>query len=321
MKIAVVGARSLIGHSFLGIISQRWNDAEVEVFNQNGGVEVSCGERVLVTKKLSDLNANDYDFIFSATDDEQTRELHAKVEKSRAVWIDKSSVMRMDENIPLIIPEVNGNEIGDNKIIASPNCIVIPVAMFLNTIAKFEIEYINLSTYQAISGAGKKAMEAFFKEIKMSYMKTLQHGLLYEDPMAFNIIPQIGELDENGIADEEKKIVQELHKILKTEYLITATCMRVPVSIGHTISLNFKLSRDVDIKKMIKNIEKNNIIYSNKSVTPIMAAREDAVYAHRLRKHANNVWSVIIVCDNLRKGGALNAVEIADRMKADRMEK
>jgi aspartate-semialdehyde dehydrogenase len=227
----------------------------------------------------------------------------------------------MDEDVPLVVPEVNKEIIKNFKTIASPNCVVIPVAIFLHAVGVEDIEFVNITTYQSVSGAGKQAMAAFFKEIKSSYMKPVQNGMFYDEPMAFNIIPAIGKLDEDGNCDEEIKINQELHKIFKQNKTmqIIATTMRVPVTIGHLISLTFKTTKQLTHQEILKKMNAIGINYNEKICTPLMAAKENTVFACRLRNHLHNqeasyFWSVVLICDNLRKGGALNAWQIAKEM-------
>lgn len=318
MKIAILGARGLIGKTFIRLLEEnnlKNNEQnEIECFGSINS-QISFNGKTLLVKELNTFNPLNYDFIFSALDDETTKQLYPIIEKSGKLWIDKSSAMRMDANIPLIVPEVNIEQCKDKKIISSPNCVAIPTAVFLKSIEKFEPEFVNITTYQSVSGAGYKALDAFFKEVKSFDINPLKKGLIQEHPMAFNVIPSIGEINEEGNCDEEIKITQELKKILNNQELcITATCMRVSTTISHLISLNFKLKQEAKTEQIINKMKKFNIIYSENLITPIMAAHENTVFACRLRYHGLKTWSVILICDNLRKGGALNALEIAQHI-------
>lgn len=322
LKIAVIGARGLIGMNFLHILEQyeiekSYNNFQLDCFGASDGNQISFGQKRLPIYKLEDFVPEKYDIIFSAVDANLILPFKERIKQSNAIWVDKSWAMRMDEDVPLVVPEINMQELLNKKIVASPNCVTIPVAIFMHALRGFDFEHINITTYQSVSGAGRKAMDAFFREMKASNTKTIKHGMLYEDPMAYNVIPSIGEIDELGNCDEENKIVQELKKILPEtkNTLIMATTMRVPTTIGHLISLNFKLSKNVEAKKLISNMEKLGIVYLEKNCTPLMAAYEDLIFACRLRAHAPKFWSVVLVCDNLRKGGALNAWQIIEEMR------
>lgn len=329
MKIAVLGARGVIGKNLLRILEEEADynpdfklNLELDCFGSLDGVDISFGSRVLSSYALAQFEPEKYDVIFSAIDAalvlpfKNRIEEHAK--KTGAIWIDKSSALRMCDDIPLVVPEVNANHLHEKRVAASPNCAVIPVAMFLHAVRDCHPSFVNVVTYQSVSGAGSNALSAFFKEVKSSNMQTLKKGMYYDDPMAFNVIPAIGEIDEeSGSCDEEIKIVQELHKILETDeskMQVVASVARVPVAVGHMMSVTFKLEKEASYQKILKAMAAVGIVYMPRLCTPLMAAQEDDAFACRLRKHANNVWSVVLVADNLRKGGALNAWQIAKIM-------
>ncbi len=322
MKIAVLGARGLIGKNLLRILEEEEVKCELDCFGSLDGVEVSLGNKILPVRKLESFEPEQYDLIFSAVDANLINPFKSRIKKSGAIWVDKSSATRMDSDVPLVVPEVNGDKLNSVKVVASPNCVAIPVAIFLHAIREFGPTFVNVVTYQSVSGAGSKAMSAFFKEIKFSNMQALKHGMYYDDPMAFNVIPAIGEFEEHGNCDEEIKIVQELHKILDTDELsmqIIASVARVPVTVGHMATITFRLNENCNMQRMMKAIGDVGIVYLPGMATPLIAAQEDSVFACRLRKHENNMWSITLVCDNLRKGGALNAWQIAKKILSDKI--
>jgi aspartate-semialdehyde dehydrogenase len=340
MKIAILGARGLIGRMFLQILEGYENEEqqnfleskigpekthhqkthtkhEIDCFGASYNEEIHFNGHNLKVQHIDSFDSHKYDLIFSAMDNEATEAIKEKIVNSRAVWIDKSSLMRLDSDVPLVVDQVNDNLIENHRIIASPNCNVIPIATFLKAVDS-EIQHLNIATYQSVSGAGKKAIDAFFKEVKASMMENLQHGLLFEHPLAFNVIPAIGDIEENGNSDEENKVCLELRKIFPEMHCpIIATCVRVSSVLSHLISLNFQLKAHVNKESLIKKMEKVGIVYSNNFVTPIMAANEEAIFACRLREHENNWYSIILVADNLRAGGALNAFKIAQQKFKD----
>lgn len=321
MKIAILGARGMIGRQWLNILES--HTCELDCFGKTGGAELTFQDKTIRTKGMDAFDPKNYDVILSAVDAEIIKPLKEKIMASGAIWVDKSSAMRMDEEIPLVVPEVNADAM-HGHVFASPNCVVIPIAMFLNAVVEYEILNVNIASYQSVSGAGTAAMHAFFKEIKSSSMNALNHGLYYKDPMAFNVIPAIGAINEDGHCDEEVKIKQELKKILHgkidAEMPIAATTVRVPVTIGHSIALNFILNKPVKKDQIVKLLSEHSVTYSEGLITPLIAAKEDVVFACRLRNNGANNWSVMLVCDNLRKGGALNAWQIVQKQIGDKYE-
>ncbi len=318
IKIAILGARGLIGKKFLNILEENNIEAKIDCFGTTDNTQINYREETLNIKNIEDFEPSNYDLILSAVDADVALELKSKIKESNVLWIDKSSAMRMHDDVPLIVPEVNMDDIKGSKIIASPNCIAIPLAIFLHAIRNLNIHNVICSTYQSVSGAGKKAMDAFFRELKDTLMRSVKTGQLFEHPMACNVIPAIGAIDENGFCDEEIKIKEELKKILKVDYPINVTAMRVPVLVGHLISLTFEVTKHVSMDHIKKLLEVGGISYTEGLVTPVIASSEDDIFASRLRYNGEHdkvhSYSVVIVCDNLRKGGALNALEIADKL-------
>lgn len=327
IKFAILGPRGLIGKTLLQILGDHEmsfsadilgdlleKDITIDCFGTSEDTQVSFGEKVLQVYNITDFKPAGYDAIISAIPSDMVLELADEIKASGVLWIDKSAALRMNEDVPLIVPEVNGHLIAGARVIASPNCIVIPLVMFLKTVVGYGLKSAIISTYQSISGAGINAMNGFFKEMKATHMKPLHKGFVYEHPMICNVIPAIGTVEENNECDEEIKIKEETRKILDLPSLqMSVTSVRVPVLIGHMISLTFILEKEVSKDKLIKAMEEIGIQYSDNIVTPIMSAAENSVFASRLRYDGNNTYSIILVCDNLRKGGALNALQIAQK--------
>lgn len=314
LKIAIIGARGMIGRQLLQLIEKEDVNCHLDCFGNTQDAEIAFKSQRLNTLLLKDFVPENYHVIFSATEADVIKPFIEKIKESGAIWVDKSSAMRMQNDVPLVVPEVNADELANSKVISSPNCVVIPTAVCLSAFIKYGIENLNLTTCQSVSGAGKSAMSAFFKEMKASSMQSLSKGLYYEHPMALNVITSIGELHDNGSCEEEVKIEQELRKIFEKDLKktdLSVTTMRVPVAIGHLVSVNVKLKKPAQKDKLIRSLEKLGVVYSDNPTTPLMCAGEDVIFASRLRSHDEMNWSFTINCDNLRKGGGLNAWQIA----------
>lgn len=320
-NIAIVGASGLVGGTFLKVLEER----DLPIKNlylfasaRSAGKEVIFKGKTLIIEELTE---NSFDkgidiALFSAGGDISKRFAPIAREKGIIV-VDNSSAWRMDENVPLVVPEVNPEEIFKNKgIIANPNCSTIQSVIPLKIIDDlYGIKRVVYSTYQAVSGSGIKGIE------------DLQRGLRGEDPKTYphsianNCLPHIDLFLENGYTKEEEKMINETRKILnKKDLPITATCVRVPVLNGHSISINVELEKEVDLEKLkTKFRETKGIILEDdvkNNIYPLAteASGTDEVYVGRLRKDFSiekglNLW---VVADNIRKGAATNAVQIAE---------
>lgn len=320
-NIAIVGASGLVGGTFLKVLEER----DLPIKNlylfasaRSAGKEVIFKGKTLIIEELTE---NSFDkgidiVLFSAGGDISKRFAPIAREKG-VIVVDNSSAWRMDENVPLVVPEVNPEEIFKNKgIIANPNCSTIQSVIPLKIIDDlYGIKRVVYSTYQAVSGSGIKGIE------------DLQRGLRGEDPKTYphsianNCLPHIDLFLENGYTKEEEKMINETRKILnKKDLPITATCVRVPVLNGHSISINVELEKEVDLEKLkTKFRETKGIILEDdvkNNIYPLAteASGTDEVYVGRLRKDFSiekglNLW---VVADNIRKGAATNAVQIAE---------
>lgn len=320
-NIAIVGASGLVGGTFLKVLEER--DLPIKNLYLFASAR-SAGKKVIFKGKtliIEELTENSFDkgidiALFSAGGDISKRFAPIAREKGIIV-VDNSSAWRMDENVPLVVPEVNPEEIFKNKgIIANPNCSTIQSVIPLKIIDDlYGIKRVVYSTYQAVSGSGIKGIE------------DLQRGLRGEDPKTYphsianNCLPHIDLFLENGYTKEEEKMINETRKILnKKDLPITATCVRVPVLNGHSISINVELEKEVDLEKLkTKFRETKGIILEDdvkNNIYPLAteASGTDEVYVGRLRKDFSiekglNLW---VVADNIRKGAATNAVQIAE---------
>ena len=262
------------------------------------------------------------DIAFFAAGSIVSKEYAQKIADLGCIVIDKSSHFRNNSKVPLIVPEVNPEEIKNHQnIIASPNCSVIPLMVALKPLHdSAQIKRIVISTYQSVSGAGKKAMDELFKQTKGILMYQEVVNEIFPKRIAFNVIPHIDEFMSSGLTKEEWKMEVETKKILGNDINVTATCVRVPVFIGHSAAVNIEFEENItpaQAKKILSHAKGVEVMDKQQDAgyaTPIDTVREDAVFVSRIRKDPSvdsglNLW---IVSDNLRKGAALNAIQIAE---------
>jgi aspartate-semialdehyde dehydrogenase len=332
-RVAVVGATGNVGREMLGVLAER-NFPVSEVYAvasaRTVGTEVSFGENAVL--KIQDLEKFDFKGVDIAlfSPGAKVSAVHApRAAKAGAVVIDNTSYFRMDKDVPLVVPEVNPQAIAQHTkkgIIANPNCSTIQMVVALKPLHDLaKIKRIVVSTYQSVSGAGRAAMDELFTQTRGIYVNDAAKPELFTKQIAFNVIPHIDIFMDDGSTKEEWKMVVETKKILDPEIAVTATCVRVPVFISHAEAVNIECERPIDADAARKALQKapGVIVVDHRTdggyVTPAEAAGEDATYVSRIRKDptvANglNLW---VVADNLRKGAALNAVQIAEVLTRD----
>jgi len=321
-NVAVVGASGVVGKETLEILAERKfpiNKIFAIASDQSLGKKVSFGEKSLHIDMIDDINWDEVDIIFSAAGSKVTNIIKNK-NLSKAIIIDKTSAYRLDEQVPLVVPEVNSDDIGFFKkknIISNPNCCVIPLALTLQPLSKiYPIKRVVISTYQSVSGAGKNAMEALYNQTKKKFVYT-EDEEQEEQNYAFNVIAKIGQIEDNGYTIEENKIIKELQRILGDKIQITATSVRVPVFVGHSFSVNVEFADNVRIDYIQDALKQHPwIMVQDEHVEPIDISGTDQVFVSRVRKdtscsNAINMW---VVSDNLRRGAALNSVHIAEKL-------
>lgn len=320
-NIAIVGASGLVGGTFLKVLEER----ELPIKNlylfasaRSAGKEVIFKGKILVIEELTEHSFDrEIDIaLFSAGGDISKKFAPIASEKG-VIVVDNSSAWRMDKNVPLVVPEVNPEDIfKNNGIIANPNCSTIQSVVPLKVIDElYGIKRVVYSTYQAVSGSGIKGIEDLQRGLKGEEPKTYPH------PIVNNCLPHIDSFLENGYTKEEEKMINETRKILnKKDLPITATCVRVPVINGHSISINVELEKDVNLEELrakfreTKGIILEDDVKNNRYPLATEASGTDEVYVGRLRKDFSiekglNLW---VVADNIRKGAATNAVQIAE---------
>lgn len=328
-NIAVIGATGNVGRETLNILAERnfpVNKIHAIASNNSIGRQVSFGEETLQISSLDNLDFEDIDIAFFSAGSDISKKFIPKATAKNCVVIDKSSFFRLDKRVPLIVPEANLSTLKDFKaknIIANPNCIAIPLAVVLKPIDnEIRIKRVVISTYQSVSGAGKAGMDELYNQTKSKYIFEEKNPKIFPKQIAFNLFPHIGDLNKDGYTSEESKIALELEKIIGNHLKVSVTSVRVPVFIGHSISVNIEFSSKINAKEAAEILQDADgviMISNNKElayISPTEIVGEDAVYVSRIRDdisrdNAINLW---ITCDNLRKGAALNSVQIAEEL-------
>ena len=336
-KVAVVGATGNVGREILEILSERKfpiTDIAVLASSRSIGREVSFGEKDIL--KIQGLESFDFagtDIAFFSPGSEISGEYAPKAAKAGCIVIDNTSHFRMDPDIPLIIPEVNPQCISEHtkkNIIANPNCSTIQMLVALKPLHDLStIKRVVVATYQSTSGAGKAAMDELFSQTRGIFVNDTKHYEQFTKQIAFNVIPHIDKFMDDGATKEEWKMSVETQKILNKDILVQATCVRVPVFIGHGEAINIECVKPITEKaaRAALRIASGVVVVDHRAdegyVTPVEAAGEDAVYVSRIRKDltVNNGLSLWIVSDNIRKGAALNAVQIAELLISNKKKK
>jgi aspartate-semialdehyde dehydrogenase len=332
-KVAVVGATGNVGRSMLAILAERKFpvDEVVALASRNSeGKEVSFGE----TKILTVQDLEKYDFkgthigLFSPG--ASVSKIHApRAAEAGCVVIDNTSHFRMMEDIPLVVPEVNAYALKDfrkRNIIANPNCSTIQMVLALKPLhAVAKIKRVVVSTYQSVSGAGKEGMDELYDQTKKTFSFEDREPKKFTKQIAYNVIPHIDVFMEDGSTKEEWKMVHETKKILDPKIEVVATCVRVPVFVGHSESINIEFENAISPEEARDILEEapGCVVIDRQEnggyATPIDAVGEDATYISRIRKdptvkHGLNLW---VVSDNVRKGAALNSIQIAEELIAN----
>ncbi|MFQ5775796.1 MAG: aspartate-semialdehyde dehydrogenase [Kiloniellaceae bacterium] len=332
-KVAVVGATGAVGREMLSTLAEREfpvDDLVALASERSAGAQVSYGEDDVV--KVQDLSAFDFkgrDIVLSSPGAKVSAEHSPRAAKAGAVVIDNTSHFRMDPDVPLVVPEVNPDAIAGyarRHIIANPNCSTIQMVLALKPLHEIaRIKRVVVATYQSTSGAGREAMDELFDQTRGIYVNEPVRPARFTKQIAFNVIPHIDVFMEDGTTKEEWKMVAETKKILDPAIKVVATCVRVPVFIGHAEALNVEFDAPIseeEARAALRAQPGVTVIdhrLDEGYVTPAECVGEDPVFVSRIRtdptvEHGLSMW---VVADNLRKGAALNAVQIAERLVED----
>jgi aspartate-semialdehyde dehydrogenase len=327
-KVAVVGATGNVGREMLQILWERDFPADEVVAlasERSVGSEVSYGEGpVLRVQDLARYDFRGTDLVLSSPGSKVSAEFAPKAAAAGAIVIDNTSHFRMDPDVPLVVPEVNPNALAGfakRRIIANPNCSTIQLVMALKPLhALARIRRVVVATYQSVSGAGKEAMDELFTQTRAIFVNDPIVKQSFTKQIAFNVIPHIDDFMEDGATKEEWKMMAETKKILDPSIRVQATCVRVPTFIGHAEAVTVEFVEPLspeDALSALRRAPGLSVVDHRRDegyVTPVEVAGEDLVYVSRVRADptVDNGLSMWIVADNLRKGAALNAVQIAE---------
>ena len=325
--VAVVGATGNVGREVLNILSERKfpvSRVDVLASRRSQGREVSFGDKTLKIQALEFYDFAKADIALFACGSGPTKTYAPKAAEAGCVVIDNSSLYRMEKDVPLIVPEVNPDDIAGyskRNIIANPNCSTAQLVVALKPLHDISpIRRIVVSTYQSVSGAGNEAMDELFTQTRAVFVNDELKRENFTKQIAFNVIPHIGDFNKDGGTTEEQKMVDETHKMLDPKIAVTVTCVRVPVFVGHSEAVNIEFSAPLSVAKARKALEDapGLLVVDRREdggyVTPIECVGEYETFVSRLREDSSvenglNMW---VVSDNLRKGAALNAVQIAE---------
>ncbi len=331
-RIAVVGASGAVGEAMLSILAERGHREDritALASERSAGEEVEFGNASLTIENLADFDFAGTDYALFSAGGSVSKEFAPKAAAQGAIVIDNTSAFRYDKDIPLVVPECNAHVLDDidgGCIIANPNCSTIQMVVALAPIHREAgISRINVATYQSVSGAGRKGLNELAQQTAAKLNFKDSEPAAFAQPIAFNVIPQIDELLDNGYSREEMKMLWETQKILEDDsILVNATAVRVPVFYGHAEAVHFETRRDISIERVRELLQEAAgvewLVGENKQhPTPFThAAGKDAVYVGRLRRdlsHPRGI-SMWVVADNVRKGAALNAVQIMDYLES-----
>ncbi len=337
-KIVVVGATGNVGREMLNVLVERefpYDELAAVASSRSQGSEIEIGDtgKMLKVQNIEHFDFSGWDIALFAAGSGPTREYAPKAAAAGCVVIDNSSLYRMDPDVPLIVPEVNPEAIDGYKkrnIIANPNCSTAQMVVALKPLHDAAtIKRVVVSTYQSVSGAGKGGMDELFEQSRAIFVGDPKENHVFTKQIAFNVIPHIDVFLDDGSTKEEWKMVVETKKILDPKIKVTATCVRVPVFVGHSESINIEFENELsasDAQKILRDAPGIMLVDKREDegyVTPVECVGDGATFISRVREDPTvenglNIWCV---SDNLRKGAALNAVQIAELLGRKHLQK
>jgi aspartate-semialdehyde dehydrogenase len=329
-NIAVVGATGVVGERFLEVLARRRfpvGRLKLLASERSAGKQLLFGEQAIEVEALTPQAFAGCDFAFISATDEISRDYAPIAVKAGAIVIDDSGVWRMDPEVPLVIPEINAADVENHKgILAIPNCSTTPVVMVLSPLHKLNpVKRVIAATYQSVSGTGRAAMVELSDQSRDVLDGREAAPAVYPHPIAFNVLPEIGSFREEAYTSEEWKMARETRKIMHDDSIaFAATCVRVPVYVSHSAAVNAEFARPfapsevVEVLRSAPGVVVQDDPASSVYPNPLAAAGQDAVYVGRIRRDISNPNGIAfwVVCDNLLKGAALNALQIAEELVA-----
>ena len=326
MNFAIIGASGNVGRKTIEILEKSKiliKDLFLVASKKSAGKKIKFRKKEIVIENLENYDFSKAQITFFAAGSQIAKEWVPKAAK-KTIVIDNSSYFRMQKDVPLVVPEVNSHELNKHKnIISNPNCSTMQMVLALKPLHdEYKINRVVVSTYQAVSGAGKDSMDELFDQTKDFLDKKEISSKNFTKQIAFNLIPHIDVFDEDGYTKEELKMTNETKKILDEDIKVTATCVRVPVRTGHSESINIEFDNLYDFENVVKilnNAPGCKVIDERKDggyITPLEAEGDYTTFISRIRKDNSNVKAINIwvVSDNLLKGAALNTVQIAEHL-------
>ena len=326
-RVAVVGATGNVGREMLNILEEV--NFPVETIHaiasrKSIGLEVAFGDRILKCQDIEQFDFSKVDLVLMSVSGTFSKEWSPRIGAAGPIVIDNSSAFRMDPDVPLVVPEVNPDDVTwahRKNIIANPNCSTAQLVVALKPLHDAaRIKRVVVATYQSVSGAGKEGMDELFDQTKNVFVLGATPPNKFPKQIAFNVIPFIGSFQDDGYTDEEQKMWKETHKILDPDIKLTVTCVRVPVMVGHSEAVNVEFHDPIDeddARDLLRDSPGLVVIDKRDDtgyMTPKEAQGEFPVFVSRIRRDptVENGLSMWVVADNLRKGAALNAVQIAE---------
>ncbi len=337
-RVVVVGATGNVGREILNILAERefpLDELAVVASARSTGDEIDFGDtgRTLKVKNIEHFDFAGWDMALFAAGSDVSKLYAPKAAAAGCTVIDNSSLYRMDPDVPLIVPEVNAHAIDGyvkKNIIANPNCSTAQMVVALKPLHDAaKIKRVVVATYQSVSGAGKQGMDELFEQSRNIFVGDTAEPAKFTKQIAFNVIPHIDSFLDDGSTKEEWKMVVETKKILDPKIKVTATCVRVPVFVGHSEAINIEFEDEISAKEAQRILrEAPGVMLVDKRedggyVTPVECVGEYATYVSRVREDptVDNGLSLWCVSDNLRKGAALNAVQIAELLGRRHLQK
>ena len=329
-RVAVVGATGLVGQEFLRILGGRrfpLRDLRLFASKRSAGRRIPFGEREIVVEEATLRSFAGADVVFISASDEASRAFAPAAAKDGAVVVDDSAVWRMEPEVPLVVPEVNADDVTRHRgILAIPNCATTPLVMALWPLHRVNpVKRVVVATYQSVSGTGRAAMAELMQQNQRVLENQRPAPHVYPHQIAYNLLPEVGSFKDDGYTGEEWKLTAETRKIMhQPELALSATCVRVPVPIGHSEAVHVELSRSMDpeeardILRQAPGIVVQDDPAINLYPQPQTAAGRDEVFVGRIRQDVSHPRGLAfwLACDNLRKGAALNALQIAEELIA-----
>ncbi|HEX3699127.1 MAG TPA: aspartate-semialdehyde dehydrogenase [Phenylobacterium sp.] len=326
-RVAVVGATGNVGREMLNILEEvnfPVDKIHAIASRKSIGVEVSFGEKIVRCEDIEQFDFGKVDVVLMSVSSAFSKEWSPKIGAAGPIVIDNSSAWRMDPDVPLVVPEVNPDAVSyanRKNIIANPNCSTVQLVVALKPLHdRARIRRVVVATYQSVSGAGKEGMDELFDQTKNVFVLGATPPQTFPKQIAFNVIPFIGTFRDDGYTDEEAKMWNETQKMIDPAIKLTVTCVRVPVMVGHSEAVNIEFEEPLDedeAREILREAPGLVVIDKHEPtgyMTPKEAQGEFPVFVSRIRNDptTENALSLWVVADNLRKGAALNAVQIAE---------